>query len=60
MNDGEFKKKVIVYIPPDADPNFTNQPSEPPRTKYERRKYSLNRREVKDLTKGKYGREQDD
>lgn len=51
------KTKQDIYAPPDADLNFSNTDSPPPKTEYERRKKTFNRKEVKNLTKGKYGRD---
>jgi len=50
----------VVYSPPDAEMNYSNVNSPPPRTDYERRRSSFKRKEVRDLTKGKYGRNKDE
>ena len=49
------KKTSDAFIPEDAGMNYTNTNSPPPRTEYEKRRKSFGRKEVKDLTKGKYG-----
>jgi hypothetical protein len=51
------KKEIIGYIPPDAGLNFTNQVTDPPKTQYEKRRETFKIEKVKDLTKGKYGRD---
>ena len=52
-----LKSKPTVYLPPDAELNFSNTDSTPPKTEYEKRRKEFRRQEVKDLTKGKYGRD---
>jgi hypothetical protein len=50
----------VIYTPPDAEMNYSNKNSPPPKTKYEKHRSSFKRKEVRDLTKGKYGRDKDD
>lgn len=62
MNKSKPKNKpkieTVAYIPEDAEMNYTNSNGAPPKTEYEKRRKIFRRKEVKDLTKGKYGRDE--
>jgi len=47
--------KPLVYIPPDAKINITNQPMKDIKTKYEKNKMVFDREKVKEFVKGVYG-----
>jgi len=48
-------KKPFVYIPPDAKINIENKPMEEIKTKYEKRRVVLRRKNVNQVVKGTYG-----
>lgn len=50
--------KPLAYVPDNAELNFSNQQSKPPKTKYEKRKKTFTRDKVNKLVKGKYGRDE--
>lgn len=54
MNN-EKESKVLIYVPSEARTNIDNKPMSPPETEYEERKVELDKNAVKDVTKGKYG-----
>jgi len=60
MNPKEPNSNPKVYVPPNAKINCGNNDLEPPKTEYERTKQICRRKEVKELTKGKYGRDDSD
>ena len=55
-NSKKKDKKYLAYIPPDARINSGTEDAPPPKTEYDKRKKLLRREEVKNLTKGNYGR----
>ena len=57
MKNSKSKKESTAFIPEDAGMNYTNIDSPPPRTQYEKRQAKFKKEAVKDLTKGKYGRD---
>ena len=54
------KDKPFVYVPNGAKVNLENQHMEDPKTKYDKRVGKFNRKEIKKLVKGKYGRTDND
>jgi len=50
------QNEPVVFVPLDAELNFSNVSGAPPKTEYEKRRKTFSRKEVRDLTKGKYGR----
>jgi len=44
------------HVPLNANPNYGNRNSPPPKTDYENRRFICRREEVNKVTKGKYGR----
>ena len=46
----------VVFIPDNARINVENQATDPPVTKYEKRKFIFQRDSVRKLAGGKYGR----
>ena len=56
MRDKKNKEKSTVYVPPNAEPNYSNGVSAPPNTEYKNRQWVYNMEEIKKLTKGKYGK----
>lgn len=52
------KKKSVAYINPDAEMNYTNKSFPPPKTQYEKKRETFKKEKVKDLTKGKYGKQE--
>jgi len=64
MSKSKIKKNKkdgpVAYVPENADLNFSAQSNKPPKTKYEKRKVVFGKEEVKNLTKGKYGRHGND
>ena len=55
MVNKKNKNEPVIYIPDNADLNSGCQSNNPPKTKYENRKFVLRKEEVEKLTKGKYG-----
>lgn len=56
MKNKEPSINPKVYTPPNADLNYGNGDADVPKTEYENRKYVYRRKDVKNLTKGKYGK----
>jgi len=48
--------KIKPYLPPDAKINFTEKSMSEPEVEYEKTKQAFNLEEVKELTKGQYGK----
>ena len=52
------KKNKFVYVPKNAKLNYENKDLDPPPVEYENRKVIFNRKAVKKVVGGKYGRDE--
>ena len=53
------ESKTVVYVPPGAKANLENISDSSPKTKYERRRFTLDINGVKKIVGGLYGKSDD-